>query len=74
MAANSSPSVAARSSSSSSATTPTVLVTTRIANNDLLLKPGMTGMLKIYCGPRRIADLITRRIERTIKVEFWSYL
>jgi hypothetical protein len=31
-------------------------------------------MLKMYCGPRRIADLITRRIERTIKVEFWSYL
>ena len=51
----------------------TVLVTTRIPNDTLLLKPGMTGMVKIYCGRRRPVDLIKRRLARTIKVEFWSW-
>jgi multidrug resistance efflux pump len=51
----------------------TVLVTTRIDNSSLLLKPGMTGNAKILCGQQRIIDLITRRIARTFKVEFWSW-
>ena len=51
----------------------TVLVTTRIANENRLLKPGMTGMVKIFCGDRSILDLVTRRLARTIKVEFWSW-
>ncbi len=51
----------------------TVLVTTRIANENRLLKPGMTGMVKIFCGDRPILDLLTRRLARTIKVEFWSW-
>ena len=51
----------------------TVLVTTRITNPDLLLKPGMTGMIKISCGKRRIVDLVLRRIARTVRVEFWSW-
>jgi len=51
----------------------TVLVTTRIANENQLLKPGMTGMVKIFCGDRSIFDLVTRRLARTIKVEFWSW-
>jgi multidrug resistance efflux pump len=51
----------------------TVLVTTRIDNSSLLLKPGMTGNAKILCGQHRIIDLITRRIARTFKVEFWSW-
>jgi len=63
-------SLAARSSASA---TPTVLVTTRIANDDLLLRSGMTGMVKIYCGDRRIFDLLARRVARTVKVEFWSW-
>ena len=66
---NASP-LAARSSSSS---TPTILVTTRIGNEDLLLKPGMTGMAKIYCGECRMLDVLLRRIARTFKVEFWSW-
>jgi hypothetical protein len=33
----------------------------------------MTGNAKILCGQRRIIDLITRRIARTFKVEFWSW-
>ena len=60
-------------SGSGSASARTVLVTTRITNDALLLKPGMTGMVKIYCGDRRIFDLLTRRLARTIRVEFWSW-
>ena len=70
MAGNSSASPAGRSSSSSA---PTVLVTTRIANDDLLLKTGMTGMVKIDCGGRRLFDLLARRVAHTVKVEFWSW-
>ena len=38
-----------------------------------LLKPEMTGKAKIYCGDRSIFDLITRRLARTVRVEFWSW-
>lgn len=51
----------------------TVRVTTEIDNSDGLLKPGMTGMAKIYCGDRRIAELVLRRLSRTFRVEFWSW-
>jgi len=69
------------SSSGSTSSTPnsttssprTFVVTTQIDNHDLLLKPGMTGQGKIYAGERRIMSLITRRLARTFKVEFWSW-
>ena len=51
----------------------TILVTTELENDSLLLKPEMTGTAKIYCGERRIVDLMTRRLARYFKVEFWSY-
>jgi len=51
----------------------TVFVTTEIDNRSLLLKPEMTGQAKIYCGPRRVLDLLTRRLLRTLKVEVWSW-
>ena len=51
----------------------TILVTTEIDNAANLLKPGMTGMAKIYCGKRQIFTLITRRLSRTFRVEFWSW-
>jgi putative peptide zinc metalloprotease protein len=51
----------------------TVRVTTQLDNTDLLLKPEMTGHAKIYCGERRLIDLITRRFIRFLKVEFWSW-
>jgi len=38
-----------------------------------LLKPGMSGHAKILGGERRVIDIITRRLSRTIKVEFWSW-
>ena len=51
----------------------TVLVTTEIDNSADLLKPGMTGMAKIYCGERRFIDLVMRRLSLTFRVEFWSW-
>ena len=51
----------------------TILVTTEIDNSADLLKPGMTGMAKVYCGKRRIIHLMTRRLSRTFRVEFWSW-
>jgi multidrug efflux pump subunit AcrA (membrane-fusion protein) len=50
-----------------------ILVTTEIDNAANLLKPGMTGMAKIYCGKRSIIGLATRRLSRTFRVEFWSW-
>jgi len=38
-----------------------------------LLKPEMTGNAKIYCGRRSIYTLLTRRIARYVRVEFWSW-
>jgi putative peptide zinc metalloprotease protein len=51
-----------------------VVVRSDLQNDDLLLKPDMTGVAKIYCGDRRIADLITRRLVRWIRTEFWDLL
>jgi membrane fusion protein (multidrug efflux system) len=51
-----------------------VVVRSEIQNDDLLLKPDMTGVAKIYCGDRRIADLITRRMVRWVRTEFWDLL
>jgi len=35
--------------------------------------PEMTGNAKISCGQRRIVELLTRRLARYIRVEFWSW-
>jgi len=51
----------------------TVVVVTRLDNTALLLKPEMTGNAKIYAGQRRILDLVTRRLARYVRVEFWSW-
>jgi putative peptide zinc metalloprotease protein len=50
-----------------------IRVMTDIDNRAGLLKPEMTGNAKIYCGPRRVFDVATRRIARYIRVEFWSW-
>ena len=50
-----------------------VIVTTRIDNQSLLLKPEMTGQAKIFCGPRRIAELMARRVALTFRVALWSW-
>jgi len=49
-----------------------VRVTTTIDNPSLLLKPEMTGNAKISCGQRRIVELLTRRVARYIRVDFWA--
>ena len=49
------------------------LVETKIDNRDNLLKSGMTGHAKIYCGKRSLFNLLTRRIVRYLRVEIWSW-
>jgi hypothetical protein len=51
-----------------------VVVRSELPNEDLMLKPEMTGVARIYCGKRRIIDLATRRIIRWIRTEFWDLL
>ena len=51
-----------------------VVVRSELQNDDLLLKPDMTGVAKIYCGDHRIADLISRRMVRWVRTEFWDLL
>ena len=46
---------------------------TQLENPGLLLKPQMTGIAKIHCGERRAMDLVTRRLVRYVRVEFWSW-
>jgi putative peptide zinc metalloprotease protein len=48
-------------------------VTCKIENKDYLLKPGMSGYAKVYCGKLRLASLLTRRIIRYLRVEMWSW-
>jgi putative peptide zinc metalloprotease protein len=48
-------------------------VTIQMDQASHLLKPEMTGNAKILCGSRPIAYLLTRRIVRYIRVEFWSW-
>lgn len=50
-----------------------VLVYCSIENPALLLKAEMSGRAKIYCGQRRIIDLLSRRISRYLRIEFWSW-
>ena len=40
---------------------------------DYLLKPGMSGYAKVYCGKMRLASLLTRRMVRYLRVEVWSW-
>jgi len=69
---NNSPITSSRSSSSSGKARQ-ILVTTQLGNDDMLLKPDMTGKAKILCGKRRLGDLFLRSLSRTFRVEFWSW-
>ena len=51
-----------------------VVVRSELQNDDLLLKPETTGVAHIYCGDRRIIDLMTRRLIRWFRTEFWALL
>lgn len=52
---------------------PIFVVTAEAANKDALLKSGMTGHAKIYCGKRPAYKIILRRLVRWIRVEFWGW-
>ena len=51
----------------------TFTITCKIENKDYLLKPGMSGYAKIFCGKMRLISLLTRRIVRYLRVEVWSW-
>jgi putative peptide zinc metalloprotease protein len=51
-----------------------IAVKSELQNDDSLLKPEMTGTAHIYCGDRRIIDLISRRFLRWIRTEFLPLL
>jgi multidrug resistance efflux pump len=51
----------------------TIRVRTELENPKLLLKPEMTGQAKIYCGERRLLEIVGRRFVRFFKVDFWSW-
>jgi Cu(I)/Ag(I) efflux system membrane fusion protein len=50
-----------------------VKVTGDIDNASRLLRSEMTGQAKIDVGTRRIAELLSRRLARYIRIEFWSW-
>jgi putative peptide zinc metalloprotease protein len=50
-----------------------VLVSCRVDNPSLLLKAEMTGKAKIYCGKRRIMEVLFGAMSRYLRVEFWSW-
>jgi multidrug resistance efflux pump len=45
-----------------------------LENPDGSLKAGMSGVGKILCGKRMIGELLTRRLVRWLRTEFWEYL
>ena len=50
-----------------------VRVEVDLENGELLLKPKMTGYARITTGDRRLIDVLTLRLRRFIRVEFWSW-
>lgn len=52
----------------------TIIVQGELENPDGSLRAGMTGVGKILCGKRRIAEIASRRIIRWLRTEFWEYL
>lgn len=49
----------------------TILLRAYVDNEDRVLKPGMTGVAKVYCGMSFVAHVLTRDIVRFIRTEFW---
>ncbi len=49
------------------------LVMTQLENSEVRLKPEMTGNAKVYCGKRRLYEIVFRRLIRFVRVEFWSW-
>jgi putative peptide zinc metalloprotease protein len=51
-----------------------VRVEVQLDGHEDLLKPGMTGAAKIYCGRRSVFQLATRRAMSWVRTEFWTWL
>jgi hypothetical protein len=51
-----------------------VEVRTTLDNLDGALRPEMTGVAKIYAGRRLVFQLMSRRIVRWFRTEFWDLL
>jgi putative peptide zinc metalloprotease protein len=51
-----------------------VTVRGELSNPNGILKSGMTGVGKVLCGKHRIGYLVTRRLIRWLRTEFWEYL
>jgi putative peptide zinc metalloprotease protein len=51
----------------------TVRVEVDLTNAEQLLRAKMTGYARIDVGERRAVDVLTRRLRRYIRVEFWSW-
>jgi multidrug resistance efflux pump len=49
----------------------TVMVRAYVDNQDKVLKPGMTGVAKIYCGTSFVGNVLVRDLVRFIRTEFW---
>jgi multidrug resistance efflux pump len=49
----------------------TILIRATVDNEEHLLKPGMTGVAKVYCGQSFISAVLVRDIIRFIRTEFW---
>jgi multidrug efflux pump subunit AcrA (membrane-fusion protein) len=52
---------------------PVFAITAHVSNTDGLMKPGMTGRAKIYCGKQPIYKVLLWRMVRWFRVEFWSW-
>jgi multidrug efflux pump subunit AcrA (membrane-fusion protein) len=52
---------------------PVFVVTAEAGNAKGLMKPGMTGRAKIYCGKLPIYKVLLWRVVRWFRVEFWSW-
>jgi multidrug efflux pump subunit AcrA (membrane-fusion protein) len=51
-----------------------IAVRTQLPNDSSLLRPEMSGVARIYCGKRRVIDLLTRRMRNWVKTEFLNLL
>ncbi len=49
----------------------TILIRATLDNEEHLLKPGMTGVAKVYCGQSFLSLILIRDIVRFIRTEFW---
>ena len=55
----------------SDGTTSSILLRAYVDNDDRILKPGMTGVAKVYCGMSFVANVLTRDLVRFVRTEFW---